>query len=335
MLCFGFIIQRLCHFFSLLSRDIYPSVALYRKRKTEVLEGRKLPEKLRSVPVSFREIALDALEYSRQHKRTYRNDGYLMARLLRWFGDRTADSVMPQEIEQRFSEQPWTPATVNRYRALLSLTYRLAIRNAKAHENPARLTQHRMEDNARLRFLDKNEETALRARIRQLCPEREPEFDLALHTGMRRGEQYGLRWKDVDWDRGQLTIPRSKNGAMRFVPLNATALHALADMHSRNGHVDLVCGGSKSPRHWFDRAVRTASVSDFTWHGLRHTFASRLVMAGVDIRTVAELLGHKTLAMTMRYTHLAPDHQRAAVEKLIPTATRTATGAGAALGYVQ
>ena len=57
----------------------------------------------------------------------------------------------------------------------------------------------------------------------------------------------------------------------------------------------------------------------------RHTFASRLVMAGVDIRTVAELMGHKTLAMTMHYTHLAPDHQRAGIERLEPTATKTAT----------
>ncbi len=132
-----------------------------------------------------------------------------------------------------------------------------------------------------------------------------------------------------------LTIPRSKNGAMRHVPLNATALHALVELRARNGHSELVCGSSRCPRYWFVPAIKAAELSDFTWHCLRHTFASRLVMAGVDIRTVAELLGHRTLAMTMRYTHLAPDHQRAAVERPERTDTRTDTAAGALVGYIQ
>jgi hypothetical protein len=63
--------------------------------------------------------------------------------------------------------------------------------------------------------------------------------------------------------------------------------------------------------------VESAGLTDFTWYCLRHTFASRLVMAGVDIRTVAELMGHKTIQMTMRYAHLAPEHNLAAVESLI------------------
>src|SRR5438445_6474223 len=72
----------------------------------------------------------------------------------------------------------------------------------------------------------------------------------------------------------------------------------------------------KGYKHWFDPAVREAGISFFTWYYLRHTFASRLVMAGVDIRTVAELMGHKTIQMTMRYAHLAPEHNLAAVERL-------------------
>jgi len=86
----------------------------------------------------------------------------------------------------------------------------------------------------------------------------------------------------------------------------------------------------KGYKHWFDPAVREAGVTFFTWYCLRHTFASRLVMAGVDLRTVAELMGHKTIQMTMRYAHLAPAHKLAAVEKLAagwqtdrPTDTKT------------
>ena len=86
-------------------------------------------------------------------------------------------------------------------------------------------------------------------------------------------------------------------------------------------------------RHWFKPAIRTAKIRGFTWHCLRHTFASRLVMAGVDIRTVQELMGHNTIAMTVRYSHLAPTHTLAAVERLdravseAPTDTKTGTGA--------
>lgn len=72
-------------------------------------------------------------------------------------------------------------------------------------------------------------------------------------------------------------------------------------------------GGAKSPRHWFEVAVAKAKIDRFTWHCLRHTFASRLVMSGADLRTVAELLRDKTL---MRYAHLAPDHKLAAVERM-------------------
>src|SRR5437588_12632884 len=93
----------------------------------------------------------------------------------------------------------------------------------------------------------------------------------------------------------------------------------------------------KGYKHWFDPAVREAGISFFTWYCLRHTFASRLVMAGVDLRTVAELMGHKTIQMTMRYAHLAPAHNLAAVERLSlqpgriavqggPSATTSATG---------
>jgi len=90
-----------------------------------------------------------------------------------------------------------------------------------------------------------------------------------------------------------------------------------------------------SPRFWFDSAVEDAKLADFTWHCLRHTFASRLVMAGVDLRTVQELMGHKTIQMTVRYSHLAPQHRLAAVQRLCDTGavqnaasdTRTDTGA--------
>lgn len=114
---------------------------LYRKRKTEALTGKKLPEKLRRATVTFAEIARDALAYSKVHKRTYENDVYRMQRLLGWFRDRAADSITPQDIERRFAEvveqDGWKPATVNRVRALLSLIYRLAMRQGEGKPGAA------------------------------------------------------------------------------------------------------------------------------------------------------------------------------------------------------
>ena len=213
---------------------------------------------------------------------------------------------------------------------MLSLTYRLAIRNGRTKENPARLVRHRLEDNARIRFLSPAEETRLRTAIEAVCPEHLAELELALHTGLRMSEQYRLRWEDVSLARRTLTIPRSKNRSARHVPLNRAALSAMEALEKRANGSELVCGGATEPRRWFEPVLKAAGLNTFSWHCLRHTFASRLVMAGVDIRTVQELLGHKTIAMTVRYSHLAPKHTPAAVERLdatteTPTDTTTDT----------
>jgi site-specific recombinase XerD len=128
-----------------------------------------------------------------------------------------------------------------------------------------------------------------------------------------------------------LTIPRSKNGETRHVPLNATALSALAEFRKRGDGAGPVIRSLEGeplagPRYWFEPALPKAKVRNFSWHCLRHTFASRLVMAGVDLRTVQELMGHKSIEMTVRYSHLTPKHTLAAVQRL--TATDSTTSAG-------
>ncbi len=277
-------------------------------------------------PVPFRRIAEDALAYSDEHKRSRRNDHSRMAKLTEWFGDRAADSLTPREIEARFQGERWTPATWNRYRALLSLTYRLAIRSGRVKENPARLVQHKAENNGRVRFLTPKEEENLRKVIREKFPEHEPELDLALHTGLRLSEQYGARWRDVDFERRVLTVPLDKGGKTSHVSLNVTALLALRELRRLHCESEFVCEGMRSPRGWFESALRAAKIKDFSWHCLRHTFASRLVMSGADLRTVAELLRDKTLAMVMRYAHLAPDYKLDAVERMARAFPASKTG---------
>jgi len=310
------------------------AISLYRKRKTESLEGKKLPEKLRRPPVTFMDISRDALAYSEAYKRTYSDDVRIMKRLRSWFGDRPAESITPHDIEQRFQEgiedHGWAPSTVNHHRSLLSLAYRLAIRNGKATSNPARATRHRKEDNDRVRCLSTDEEKRLREVLNANWPEHVAELDLAMHTGMRRSEMYGLDWEDVDLGRRFLRVKRGKNGESRYVRLNSVAVKALTKLQERSdgsGAVVRNLSGTPllAPRHWFPDAVEKAGIENFHWHDLRHTFASRLTMAGVGIRAVQEALGHKSIAMTVRYSHLAPDFMADAVEKLVPEESTTST----------
>ena len=167
---------------------------------------------------------------------------------------------------------------------------------------------------------------------------------------MRLSEQYGLTWDCVDHLRRQITIPRSKHGGIRYISLDNTAVDALLVLRRRgngtgpvmvsagSGHGYLAGHPLKTPREWFDASCRKAGILDFTWHCLRHSFASRLVMAGVGLRTVQELMGHKGIAMTCRYAHLAPEHQLEAVNKLdgwgleVPKPTDTITDTGEFLG---
>ena len=149
----------------------------------------------------------------------------------------------------------------------------------------------------------------LRAAIEGRFPEFLPHIELAIHTGMRMSEQYGLRWSQVDFERRQLHLPKTKNGDPRTIPLNAIALGALKRLRgaARVEETDPIFPSFRTgralqgPPGWFATALEEAEIEGYTWHCNRHTFASRLVMAGVDLRTVAELLGHRTLQMVMRY----------------------------------
>jgi anti-anti-sigma regulatory factor len=131
------------------------------------------------------------------------------------------------------------------------------------------------------------------------------------------------------------TLPSSQNQERRPTndPLNSIAVAALKELHGRGRRMKAMpvfpsvrTGESlQGSRGWFPSALEEAKIEEYTWHCNRHTFASRLVMAGVDLRTVAELLGHRTLQMVMRYSHLAPEHQASAVDRLVESGNRRDT----------
>ena len=132
---------------------------------------------------------------------------------------------------------------------------------------------------------------------------------------------YHVKWEDVNLGRCLLRVPLSKNGESHHAPLNKFAIAALKQLLSKcegKGWVFMAVNGDRlqGPRHWFEPAIKDAGIPNFHWHDLRHTFASRLRMAGVDLGTIQELMGHKSIQMTVRYAHLAPTYQLAAVERL-------------------
>ena len=157
----------------------------------------------------------------------------------------------------------------------------------------------------------------------------------ARNTKMRRLEQFQLRWENVNFQTRLITIPMSKNGEERPIPMNDRVMEILQQLPSRLKNAWVFTGSNgETPMdarnfvQWiFLPVVREAGIKDFRWHDLRHTFASRLVMAGEDLRTVQELMGHKTINMTMKYSHLLPKHLMKAVQRLVkkPTDTKTDT----------
>lgn len=214
----------------------------------------------------------------------------------------------------------------------------------------------KFDNTGRVRFLTAEEESALRealvdregrlrhartrfnawrvARGRKPLPERDgdlldhlrPLVIVALNTGLRRGELLGLKWGDVNLTGKILTVTgaSAKSGHTRRVPLNREAMNILTAWQARQGKPGasaLVFPGRDGERMWsistsWESVMKLAGLKNFRLHDCRHHFASKLVQAGVDLYTVKELLGHSEVAMTERYSHLAPDNLRVAVEKV-------------------
>ncbi|MCC6694836.1 MAG: site-specific integrase [Candidatus Hydrogenedentes bacterium] len=151
-----------------------------------------------------------------------------------------------------------------------------------------------------------------------------PMLVVSLCTGVRRGELFALRWSDVDLDRRLLTVTpaAAKSGKARFIPMNGRVFETLKVWKSQVGGVGYVFENPQTKGPYghvngvWRKLLKAAKVNGFSWHDMRHTFASRLVQRGVDLYVVKELLGHSSIVLTERYSHLKPEHTRAAVALL-------------------
>jgi integrase len=288
------------------------------KRRVAIAEGKYLDK--RTVPrCTFNELAQLYLPWAQVNHRGYASTRSRVARFCEAFGPLQLREITPMEVDAYVARRATMrkPATVNREGQLLHHMFVKAIEWGKAIENPVRYQKPLRVNNRRLRYLSHEE-------IGQLLDIADhvlsPILITVLHTGLRRGELFTLTWQDVDLKLGKIRVVHAKNGERREIPMTDTLRTTLQQLprHLASDHVfpGKTGRGLVDIRKRFYRALREAKIEGFVFHDLRHTFASHLVMAGIDLMTVKEFLGHKDIKMTLRYAHLAPDYKRAAINRL-------------------
>ena len=219
-----------------------------------------------------------------------------------------------------------SPATVNRYLGLLSHACTIAIKEWQwMAVNPVIQISKPKEAQGRTRFLSDEE----RERLLVVCRSSKSIHlftivTLALSTGMRRGEILGLSWENVDLKNSRITLFRTKNGERRVVPLVGKAYDLIKNLYLKlePGNKDLLFPSPNNPnnsiciRTAWHTAIKRAEIENFRFHDLRHSTASYLAMNGASLLEIADILGHKTLQMVKRYSHLSEDHKATVLEKM-------------------
>ena len=292
--------------------------------KVQIIEGRFFEK-----PAAQQWTVTDLLDrYLSEHaarRANYPRERTSVKNLKTFFGNPTLDQITPKRIVA-YKNQRYTkgvkPATINRELATLKKAFNLARREWEwCTDNPVCRVSMEQENNTRDRWLTLDEERRL---LQAASPWLRELMLFAIHSGMRLGEILGLTWAGVDLFRRTVTVFKAKNGERRTIPLNQTALELLKHKAgSRSVETELVFPSKAQTRlnasnisRSLHLALEKAKVTDFRFHDLRHTCATRMVQAGVDLYKVQRLLGHKSPTMTQRYAHHCPESMRDGVEAL-------------------
>ncbi len=280
----------------------------------------------------------------------------LKANFFSLFGKKKLNEITSWNIEKWRSKklkEGAKPTTVNRNFNPLKAALNKAVDWGFIDENPlTKVKQLKIDKMPLVRYLTDDEEMRLRNALdlreekmraerlsanewradrgHNLMPELngfadylKPMILLSINTGLRRGEIFNLKWQDINFDKAMLTVigQSAKSGQTRHVPLNDEVLSILKLWQEVDNSNELVFHNKgerfDNVNNSWKKVLKDANITNFRWHDMRHHFASRLVMAGVDLNTVRELLGHSDTKMTLRYAHLAPAVKAAAVQKLV------------------
>ena len=294
------------------------------QRQKEIAEG-KFPIIKDYKKVLFFDICHEFLEWSRAHKRSYLRDEGIIKNLKSYFGNiplyqitrRKAEEYQAWRIGQEKKDgKPIATATVNREIAGLKRLLNKAVEWREVSANPVSRIKMFPEER-KLQFLSNKELEKLIA----CAPEPlKPIILIAVFTGMRRGEILNLKWTNIRWDLGLIYVEHTKTNKIREIPMAKVVKDILWQLKKKSKSeyvfVDREGKPLKTPRYWFDKAVKDAGIKACTFHTLRHTFASDLVKANVNLKVVQELLGHRDLSVTLRYAHLSPGAKEQAIQML-------------------
>ncbi|MBF0607407.1 MAG: site-specific integrase [Candidatus Magnetobacterium sp. LHC-1] len=292
-------------------------------RKKAIKEG-KQPEPIKKIGnYTFNQLTEQYLAWA-ERQRSIRTKKGFIRQLVKTFGNlplRRFNTMMIEQFQTERINKGNKAATINRLLATIKHMFTKAEQWEMVEEYVVKKIQHVKlleENNRRLRYLSVDECHALL----NVCNSHLKHIVIiALHTGMRKGEILSLKWDNIDLKNGFILLEVTKNGERREISVNDTVKEALIGLDRRIDipylFYDKTTGKQyKDIKTSFNTACKKAGIKDFHFHDLRHTFASHLVMAGEDIMVVKKLLGHKTLTMTLRYSHLAPGHTAKAVNTL-------------------
>ncbi len=311
---------------SLETTDKKLAQAIESKIRTEIVEETYF-EKLVGRNKTFKDMmekfmAEHAPTVSENTQRSYTTS---LKFLMPFFGDSNLISISPKMISRYKVSRKGDgvkPATINRELAMLSKAFSLAVKEWEwLKDNPVSRVSKENENNARDRWLSKDEEK----RLLDNSPEWIKQIIIfSLNTGLRLGELTGLEWSRVNIFNKTILIDNSKNGEQRTVPLNKSALSVLEKKFMvkslKNDYVFINrYGGKINPNSLgdaFRKILRKVKITNFRLRDLRHSFATRLTQADVDLYKISKLLGHKDIKMTQRYAHHCPNSLKSALEVL-------------------
>jgi len=213
------------------------------------------------------------------------------------------------------------PASVNKELTALRHLFNKAIQWGYLAENPLRHVKKLKVSQRKFRFLSLEEIDLV---LKNSPDYLRPIIITAIHTGLRKSELFRLEWSDVDLTNRRISVTakedeHTKNYKNRDIPMSIQLVECLSNLERKSSWVFSKKDGSRYSG-WIRKSLESIAIKTgiqrFTMHDLRHTFASQLVMEGIDLPTVQRLMGHANISTTMIYAHLAPDHLKGAINRL-------------------